>query len=172
MDEKKDIAILEFDADANVPPLTVDMQSKLLRGQPVTAIGSPRGVINTVSIGNISNIVYYSEEIPDYIQFTAPISPGSSGGALFNDNGAVVGLCVSFLKEADAMYYAIPMKYVEEMYLAAKENTPMTLAQYNNMATSLSAPRLLAPRIGDDCTGHCRNRREKSIPQCQACLDG
>lgn len=151
VDEKKEIAILEFDADANVPPLTVDMQSKLLRGQPVTAIGSPRGVINTVSSGNISNIVYYSEEIPDYIQFTAPISPGSSGGALFNDNGAVVGLCVSFLKEADAMYYAIPMKYVEEMYLAAKENTPMTLAQYNNMATSLSAPRLLAPRIGDDC---------------------
>lgn len=151
VDEKKDIAILEFDADANVTPLTIDLQSKLLRGQPVTAIGSPRGVINTVSSGNISNIVYYSEEIPDYIQFTAPISPGSSGGALFNDNGAVIGLCVSFLKEADAMYYAIPMKYVEEMYLAAQKNTPMTLAQYNNMATSLSAPRLLAPRIGDDC---------------------
>lgn len=150
-DEKKDIAILEFDADANVTPLTVDMQSNLLRGQPVTAIGSPRGVINTVSSGNISNIVYYSEEIPDYIQFTAPISPGSSGGALFNDNGAVIGLCVSFLKEADAMYYAIPMKYVEEMYLAAQENKSMTLAQYNNMVTSLSAPRLLAPRIGDDC---------------------
>lgn len=144
-DKNKDIAILEFDADAEIKPLTVDMQSPLLRGQPVTAIGSPKGVLNTVSSGNISNIVYYSEEIPDYIQFTAPISPGSSGGALFNGNGDVVGLCVSFLKEGHAMYYAIPMKYVEELYLISRDKAAYPLAQYNHMVTSLSAPRLLMP---------------------------
>ena len=130
--------------------MAVDVQSRLLRGQPVTAIGSPKGVINTVSSGNISNIVYYSEEIPDYIQFTAPISPGSSGGALFDEKGAVVGLCVSYLKEGEAMYYAIPMKYVEEMYRAAGEKENITLAKYNDLPSVLPAVKLAEAALGDE----------------------
>jgi len=140
VDKDKDIAILEFDTNANITPLHVDIQGRLLRGQPVTAIGSPQGVINTVSSGNISNIVYYSEEIPDYIQFTAPISPGSSGGALFNENGAVVGLCVSYLAEAEAMYYAIPMKYVKTMYIESLGRNTQTLAQYNGISMPTVTP--------------------------------
>lgn len=137
VDAEADIAILKFDAAANVQPLKVDSNSRLLRGQPVTAIGSPKGVLNTVSSGNISNIVYHSDKIPDYIQFTAPISPGSSGGALFNDQGAVIGLCVSYLKEGQAMYYAIPIKYVEALYKSSQGKRTTSLREYNglNLAT-------------------------------------
>lgn len=149
-DREKDIAILVFDPAARIRPLTVDLQSRILRGQPVTAIGSPKGIINTVSSGNISNIVYYSESVPDYIQFTAPISPGSSGGALFNEAGAVIGLCVSYLREAEAMYYAIPMKYVEEMYQETKGNQAITLAKYRALTNGMTAPVLMA-------TKHVRN---------------
>lgn len=151
VDANKDIAILEFDSTADVNPLTIDVQSPLLRGQPVTAIGSPQGVINTVSSGNISNIVNYSKNIPGCIQFTAPISPGSSGGALFNEKGAVVGLCVSSLIEGDAMYYAISMKYVEELYLNAYDKTPIPLAKYNDLPSELPAPVLYSVRLGDNC---------------------
>lgn len=139
-DKEKDIAILVFDSSARIEPLHVDFSSRILRGQPVTAIGSPKGVINTVSSGNISNIIYHSESIPEYIQFTAPISPGSSGGALFNESGSVIGLCVSYLKEAEAMYYAIPMKYVEEVYQQAKTISPIPLSLYNTLPDMLSAP--------------------------------
>jgi len=150
-DEDKDIAILGFDASAHISPLAVDLQSRVLRGQPVTAIGSPQGVINTVSSGNISNVVYYCDAVPDAIQFTAPISPGSSGGALFNERGSVIGLCASGLREGDAMYYAIPMKYVEEMYLEARGRQSITLAQYNELPDSLPATKLAKPKLGDGC---------------------
>lgn len=145
-DAEKDIALLVFDASARIKPLDVDLHSRILRGQPVTAIGSPKGVINTVSSGNISNVIYHSESIPEYIQFTAPISPGSSGGALFNEAGAVIGLCVSYLKEGEAMYYAIPMKYVEEMYQSSRKQQPLALAQYNSLPTDLAAPVLSKPK--------------------------
>lgn len=150
VDKDKDIAILSFDETARVTPLSIDTTSRLLRGQPVTAIGSPQGVINTVSSGNISNIVFYSNEIPDYIQFTAPISPGSSGGALFSENGSVIGLCVSYHKEGEAMYYAIPMKYVKEMYLGTNARETISLAQYNDISSHLSAPILLEPQLTDE----------------------
>lgn len=133
VDKQKDIAILEFETKANVTPLKYSIDNTLLRGQPVIAIGSPKGIINTVSSGNISNIVYYSNEIPDCIQFTAPISPGSSGGALFDEHGNVIGLCVSALKEGDAMYYAIPIKYVKDLFDNAIDNELIPLAQYNKL---------------------------------------
>lgn len=134
-----DIAVLYFDVNKDVPPLSVDSQARILRGQPVTAIGSPRGLLNTVSNGNISNIVYYSQSIPDYIQFTAPISPGSSGGALFNDQGQVIGLCVSQLTEAESVYFAIPIKYVEALYRSTTDIETITLAQYNNLSSQQSS---------------------------------
>lgn len=140
VDKEMDIAILAFDETANVQPLKVDGTVRLLRGQPVTAIGSPQGILNTVSTGNISNIVYYSDVVTDAIQFTAPISPGSSGGALFNEQGSVIGLCVSMLKEGEAMYYAIPIKYVEDLYKASQSKTPTTLKAYNGL--DFAAPRL------------------------------
>lgn len=132
-DKDMDIAILKFDENANIPPLEVDCNSKLLRGQPVTAIGSPQGILNTVSSGNISNIVYYSDVVQDAIQFTAPISPGSSGGALFNDQGFVIGLCVSSHREGDAMYYAIPIKYVDALYNETHDEKATTLMVYNDL---------------------------------------
>lgn len=132
-DPAKDIAILEFDVWAGVQPLAADTRSRLLRGQPVTAIGSPKGVINTVTSGNISNIVEGLFGAAEGIQFTAPISPGSSGGALLNENGEVIGLCAAALTEGDAMYYAVPIKYVEELYEAADVNTEIPLYIYNGL---------------------------------------
>lgn len=139
VDKEKDIAILAFDKTANVKPLKVDGTSRLLRGQPVTAIGSPQGILNTVSSGNISNIVYYSDVVQDAIQFTAPISPGSSGGALFNEHGNVVGLCVSGITEGD-LYYAIPIKYVEELYKSTQGMEVTMLMDYRKLNQIVTDP--------------------------------
>lgn len=140
VDKEKDIAILAFDETANVQPLKVDGATRLLRGQPVTAIGSPKGILNTVSSGNISNTYSWSAAVPDAIQFTAPISPGSSGGALFNEQGSVVGLCVGYRADAEAVYVAIPIKYVEELYKASQSKAATTLKAYNGL--DFEAPRL------------------------------
>jgi S1-C subfamily serine protease len=79
-DPDKDIAILEFSSPADLEPLTLDTETKPRRIDPVVAIGSPKGIAISASKGNISAV--YEESSVEYIQFTAPISPGSSGGAL------------------------------------------------------------------------------------------
>lgn len=64
---------------------------KMSKGDEVFAIGNPDGLESTVSTGIISSI----REIANYgecYQITAPISPGSSGGALFNMDGEVIGI--------------------------------------------------------------------------------
>lgn len=63
---------------------------KLVRGQRVVAIGSPLGLFNSVSDGIISG--FRKIDNVDMIQFTAPISHGSSGGAVLNMYGEVIGI--------------------------------------------------------------------------------
>ncbi|NCP83315.1 MAG: trypsin-like peptidase domain-containing protein [Bacteroidetes bacterium] len=64
-------------------------------GEDCFAIGNPRGLTQTLSKGIISG--YRGE----YIQTTAQITNGSSGGALFNNNGEVIGITTMGFKDAD-----------------------------------------------------------------------
>jgi serine protease Do len=64
-------------------------------GEDCFAIGNPRGLTQTLSKGIISG---YRE---NYIQTTAQITHGSSGGALFNNDGEVVGITTMGFEEAD-----------------------------------------------------------------------
>ena len=98
-DEDFDIAILEFEESTSLKPLELYPDNDLKRGSPVVAIGSPKGLKNTVSSGIVSS-VFEEDGIP-FIQTTAPISPGSSGGALFNDDGKVIGVTSSGYKTKD-----------------------------------------------------------------------
>lgn len=129
-DEEKDIAILSFDEAANYRPLPLSVDENLLRGQPIVAIGSPKGVRNTVTTGNISNLI--DDNGTHDIQFTAAISPGSSGGALFNDNGKIIGLIYSKLHDAENMNYAIGID--EVIHLKNKDiSHTVLLADYNHI---------------------------------------
>ena len=89
-DKNLDLAILKLDTKTKARPLPLDTADRLKRSQTVVAIGSPAGLKNTVSIGNISG--FYDQKGKSWIQFTAPISSGSSGGVLFDDDGEVIGI--------------------------------------------------------------------------------
>lgn len=82
------------------------------QAQPVMALGSPQGFDGTVATGIVSG--YRSIAGADFIQFSAPISPGSSGGPLVDGEGRVVG--VSSAKWVDtgveALAFAIPVQTV------------------------------------------------------------
>lgn len=96
-DKNMDIAILGFNDPIDLDPLNLHADKNLLRGSEVIAIGSPIGIKNTVSSGIISAV--YEENGVPWIQITAPISPGSSGGAVFNDHGEVIGVSsASYIK--------------------------------------------------------------------------
>ena len=84
-----DLAVLRIDRE--LKPLPVyDGRNKLVRGQRVVAIGSPLGLFNSVSDGIISGFRKIKDV--DMIQFTAPISNGSSGGAVLNMYGEIIGI--------------------------------------------------------------------------------
>lgn len=78
-------------------------------GVSVMAVGSPLGLDGTVSIGIVSG--YRSLDGSNYLQFTAPISPGNSGGPVINSHGRVVGIATAKLvyPGAEALSLAIPV---------------------------------------------------------------
>ena len=84
-----DLAVLRIDRELRPLPV-YDGRKKLVRGQRVVAIGSPLGLFNSVSDGIISGFRKIKDV--DMIQFTAPISNGSSGGAVLNMFGEIIGI--------------------------------------------------------------------------------
>ncbi len=77
----------------------------LVRGQKVVAIGSPLGLFNSVSDGIIAGFRSFDEV--DMIQFTAPISPGSSGGAVLNMYGEVIGISTAGIDRGQNLNLAV-----------------------------------------------------------------
>lgn len=91
--------------------LTVASSVEKVGGAMVYAIGSPLGLDNTISQGLISN-VFRTEGSTNYIQTTAAISSGSSGGALLSSSGHVLGITSGSYEDGQNLNMAIPMSYV------------------------------------------------------------
>ena len=75
-------------------------------GETVYAIGNPRSMERTLSNGLISG--KRTIEGDRYVQTTAPISPGSSGGGLFDGQGNLVAITSMSLRGAQNINFAIP----------------------------------------------------------------
>ncbi len=104
-----DLAVLRI--ERNLQPLPIYKgQKKLVRGQRVVAIGSPLGLFNSVSDGIISG--FRAIEGVDMIQFTAPISNGSSGGAVLNMYGEVIGISTAGFDAGQNINLAVGYEYI------------------------------------------------------------
>jgi S1-C subfamily serine protease len=113
-----DIAIIQFKAQ-DTPFVRLGNQNKIKIGQKVYAIGTPGGLEGTISEGIISNPSLKLNDLV-FIQHTAPISPGSSGGPLLEDHGRVIGINTKSLKlsyqegVAQNLNFAVPVNYIKE----------------------------------------------------------
>jgi hypothetical protein len=88
--------------------------SKTLKvGAKVYAIGAPHGFVLTLSDGIVSSL--REIEGSNYIQTTAAISSGSSGGGLFDESGALVGLMTFNFTKGQNLNFAAPVEWVEEL---------------------------------------------------------
>jgi len=78
-------------------------------GATVMVVGSPLGLGGTVSIGLVSG--FRSIQGSDYLQFSAPISPGNSGGPVVDSKGQVIGIAKGkFVGDGvEALGFAIPI---------------------------------------------------------------
>ena len=99
-----DLAVIRIQRE--LKPLPVYRgKEPLVRGQKVVAIGSPLGFFNSVSDGIIAG--FRTIDMVDMIQFTAPTSPGSSGGAVLNMYGEVIGISTAGMDNAQNINLAM-----------------------------------------------------------------
>ena len=121
-DSTSDIAVLKIDATGLTPAVIGDSDA-LAVGEVAVAVGNPLGTLsNTVTDGIVSALnrqVTVQNNDMTLIQTDASISPGNSGGGLFNANGELIGIvnAKSSYSEAEGIGFAIPI------------NTAMDIAQ-------------------------------------------
>ena len=97
---------------------------RLRVGQRVYAVGAPEGLELTISEGLISSI--RELDGAHYIQTSAPISSGSSGGGLFDVEGRLIGLTAFIITEGQNLNFALPASWITE--LAARSGSRPLLA--------------------------------------------
>ncbi len=116
-DEANDFALLQLDVQ-EVPYVRLGDSDAVKAGQKVFAIGAPLSKPSIVSEGIVSSALRQVGS-QKYILFSAPISSGSSGGALFDKDGQVIGITSGIFtgtKEdlAQNLNYAIPINLIRD----------------------------------------------------------
>ena len=101
-------------------PVEIAPPDTLQVGATVYAIGSPRGMEMTISNGIVSGFRNASGGMK-LIQTTAPFSPGSSGGGLFDDQGRLVGITTLVAKDSQNLNFAVSAQYIPSAGISAAE---------------------------------------------------
>ena len=116
--DERDLCLLHVDQLSDPPaPSTARLGSAktLSVGEEVYAIGAPRGLELSLSRGIVSQLRGVMGKRRDpLIQTDAAISPGSSGGGLFNANGELVGI-TTFKRRGENLNFALPADWVREL---------------------------------------------------------
>jgi S1-C subfamily serine protease len=105
-DPPHDVAVVKL-ASPTKTVLRLGDSDGLKVGQKVIAIGSPLGLQNTISEGIVSGLRN------GIIQMSDPISPGSSGGAVFDAYGNVVGISVATVAMGQNLNFAVPINWAK-----------------------------------------------------------
>ncbi|MEE1279058.1 MAG: trypsin-like peptidase domain-containing protein [Acutalibacteraceae bacterium] len=122
-DTRSDLAVLKIKQSVSLTPATIGNSAELYLGEPVVAMGRPTGAStkNNITSGIVSLLDSRTSSTSNYsakhIQTNAAINPGSSGGALLNMYGQVVGITSSKIAgaEYEGMGFAIPSVTVKKI---------------------------------------------------------
>jgi serine protease Do len=112
-----DLALLQIDATElggeKLTKVFFGSPDDVKQGQAVFAVGAPEGLERSVSEGIVSTTNRENKGMV-YIQTTAQVNPGNSGGPLFNRRGEVIGVVAWKLLFSEGLNFAIPINYVEQ----------------------------------------------------------
>ena len=119
-DDKTDIAVLKIEASGLTPAVIGDSDS-LVVGETAVAVGNPLGELGgTVTDGIISALdreVTVEGKNMTLLQTSAAVSPGNSGGGLFNEKGELVGIvnAKSGGDNVEGIGFAVPINTAMEV---------------------------------------------------------
>jgi hypothetical protein len=111
-DPDKDLCLLTAPG-LTAKPAHLGQAVKLKVGDPVYAVGAPQGLELSLSEGIVSQLRGGGPH--PIIQTTVAISPGSSGGGLFNAEGELVGITTFYLKDSQSLNFAVPVEWIAEV---------------------------------------------------------
>ena len=120
-DEKADLVKLAVNLPKGVPHYLTVSGDRPEVGEHVVVVGSPLGLEMTVSEGLVSAIRTVRDR-GEFLQISAPIAPGSSGGPVVNMQGQVIGIA-TFQVRGQQINFAVPGYRV----LALRDGVPRPL---------------------------------------------
>ena len=118
-DLEKDLVVFQLyeigkiEKPQNLPHVVFAPSTDLKVGQRVIAVGSPQGLENTVSDGILSAI--RESDSVRYLQITAPISPGSSGGPILDSDGHMIGVATFQFEKGQNLNFAVAADYIQPL---------------------------------------------------------
>ena len=119
--EQHDLCLLsvkELSAPPAATPVPLATAHSVSIGEEIYAIGAPQGLDLSISRGIVSQLRGdYGKKSAPIIQTDAAISPGSSGGGLFNENGELLGITTFKFSggASEGLSFALPVKWVKEL---------------------------------------------------------
>ncbi|MBV9577586.1 MAG: trypsin-like peptidase domain-containing protein [Chloroflexi bacterium] len=124
-DPETDLAVLSADVPQDASPVTLGDSDNLRIGQMAFAIGSPRGLEQTMTQGIVSAVRDPGEDVAGtqlllggVVQTDAAINPGNSGGPLFDAAGNVIGVNTAIFTQSggsEGLGLAIPVNVVKRI---------------------------------------------------------
>ncbi|MEN3109746.1 S1C family serine protease [Uliginosibacterium paludis] len=134
-DVERDLCLLAVDDSSfNAPAIDIADSDRLTVGQRVFTVGNPAALEITLADGLLSRLVEDKQNVLEAIQTSAPISPGSSGGGLFDDTGRLIGITSStyWPGVAQNLNFAIPVNWLKEV----RARSAKQLAEYYSSSSS------------------------------------
>lgn len=149
-DAERDLCILSI-AGFTAPAVeTVDLAG-IKVGNRAYVVGNPERLALTLSEGLISGLRSEDPGLPP-IQTSAPISPGSSGGGLFDDRGRLVGITtlivVGRTRIAQNLNFAVPAEWIREVPQRAKEQLTRRREGVQPVVSVAAVPSSAMPPVG------------------------
>ena len=161
-DTTSDIAVIKIDADG-LTPATVGNSDSLKVGQSVMAVGNPLGELGGTVTGGMISALNRSVTIQgsssvntmSLIQMDASVSPGNSGGGLFNMNGELVGIvnAKSSSSDAEGLGFTIPIKDAIKVAQELLENGYVTGRPYLDITYLAVTDAQTAAQLGVNAYG-------------------
>jgi len=134
VDAKRDLVVFQLHQNGSendpqdLPHVVLGSSQDLAVGEKVIVIGSPQGLEDTVSDGILSAIREYDKV--RYLQITAPISPGSSGGPVLDASGRVIGIATFQFVKGQNLNFAVAVEHLRPLL---DEHLQLSLAKFQSL---------------------------------------
>ncbi|WMJ90401.1 trypsin-like peptidase domain-containing protein [Anaerocolumna sp. MB42-C2] len=123
-----DLAVLKINSKND---FLIQNQEGVTAGESVYILGSPLGLTGSFADGMVSSTSRKLEGV-DYIQVTAPMSPGNSGGPLINRYGEVMGINTWQFADGQNLNFSININEISEV----NTDNPVSVSEFQNLTES------------------------------------